>query len=120
MSIGLAQAISSKMPLETKALSRTIAILGFSAVTLSTAVIAYFNGIFSNDGLIDVMGQIELLTTSVMPYLISAVIAAITASSIHTIIPFFKILSIQAPEKDDALANDWTGDRDSVPARTEV
>ena len=96
MSMGLAQAISGKMPLETKALFRTIGILGFSAVTLSAAVIAYFNGIFSNDGLVDVMGQIELLTTSVMPYLISAVIAAITASSINTIIPFFKILSVQA------------------------
>ena len=96
MSIGLAQAISGKMPIETRALFRTIGILGFSAVTLSAAVIAYFNGIFSNDGLVDVMGQIELLTTSVMPYLISAVIAAITASSINTIIPFFKILSIQA------------------------
>lgn len=96
MSMGLAQAISGKMPLETKALFRTIGILGFSAVTLSAAVIAYFNGLFLNDSIINVMGQIELLTTSVMPYLISAVIAAITASSINTIIPFFKILSVQA------------------------
>ena len=96
MSMGLAQAISGKMPLETRALFRTIGILGFSAVTLSAAVIAYFNGLFLNDSIINVMGQIELLTTSVMPYLISAVIAAITASSINTIIPFFKILSVQA------------------------
>lgn len=96
MSMGLAQAISGKMPLETRALFRTIGILGFSAVTLSAAVIAYFNGLFLNDGIINVMGQIELLTTSVMPYLISAVIAAITASSINTIIPFFKIISVQA------------------------
>ncbi len=96
MSVGLAQAISGRMPLEIKALFRTIGILGFSAIALSAVVIAYFNGLFYNEGLADVMGQLELLTTSIMPYLISAVIASITAVSINTIIPFFKILSIQA------------------------
>jgi hypothetical protein len=52
------------------------------------------NGLTSYDVWDNVLGHVELAAATVMPYLISAVIAAITAIAIVTMLPFFKVLGI--------------------------
>jgi len=88
------QALPDGLTVEKKVLYRAISIMGISTVVLSAAVIAFMNGLTSYDVWDNVLGQIELMAASLMPYLISAVIAAITSIAIVTMLPFFKVLGI--------------------------
>ena len=68
--------------------SRLITMIGLmviSAVIISAAVIYYFS-MFS-EGAADVGSQIELAAITLLPYMISAVVAAITALGIITVLP---------------------------------
>ncbi len=88
------QELASGLPIEKKVLYRAMSIMGITAVVLSAAVIAFMNGLTSYDVWDNVLGQVELVAASLMPYLISAVIAAITAIAIVTMLPFFNVLGI--------------------------
>ena len=94
MSVESVQAETGFLPVEKKALYRAIGIMGGSAIFVSGAVIAFMNGLISYDVWDEVLGGFQLMAASVMPYLISAVIAAITAVGVVTILPFFKLISI--------------------------
>jgi len=90
------QALPSGLPLDKKALYRAIAIMGTTTVVVSAAVIAFMNGLFSHSVIDEVLGTMEFLTATIMPYLISALVAAITSIAIVTMLPFFKILGIMS------------------------
>lgn len=94
MSAETLQEQTSFLPVEKKALYRAIGIMGGSAIFVSGAVIAYMNGMISYDVWDEVLGGAALVAASLMPYLISAIIAAITAIAVVTIMPFFKMISI--------------------------
>jgi hypothetical protein len=82
------------LPVEKKTLYRAIGIMGGSALFVSGAVIAYLNGITSSEVWNNFQNTFELMAATVMPYLIVAIIAAITAIGVVTILPFFKLIAI--------------------------
>lgn len=88
------QETENRLPIEKKVLYRAMSIMGITAVVLSAAVIAFINGLTSYDVWDNVLGQAEFVAVSLMPYLISAVIAAITSIAIVTMLPFFKVLGV--------------------------
>lgn len=88
------QEIQTGLPVEKKVLYRAIGMMGITAVVLSGAVIVFVNGLTSYDVWDNVLGQMELVAVSMMPYMISAVIAAITSIAIVTLLPFFNVLGI--------------------------
>jgi hypothetical protein len=88
------QELETRLPIEKKVLYRNMSIMGITAVVLSAAVIAFINGLTSHDVWDNTLGQMELVAATVMPYMISAVIAAITAIAIVTMLPFLKVLGI--------------------------
>ncbi|MGH8014576.1 MAG: hypothetical protein ACREBV_00095 [Candidatus Zixiibacteriota bacterium] len=88
------QVIPSGLPVEKSTIYRAMAIMGVTTVVLSAAVIAFINGLFSYDVWDSVFGKLEIMTVTIMPYMISAVIAAITSIAIVTMLPFFKVLGI--------------------------
>ncbi len=88
------QDLQTGLPVEKKALYRAMGIMGVTTVVLSAAVIAFMNGLTAYDVWDNAVGRIELAAASLMPYLISAVIAAITSIAIVTMLPFFKVLGI--------------------------
>jgi hypothetical protein len=88
------QALPTGIPVDKRGLYRSITIMGVTTVVLSAAVIAFMNGLTSYDVWDNVFGQLELVTLTIMPYMISAVIAAITSIAIITMLPFFKVLGI--------------------------
>jgi hypothetical protein len=94
MSVETVQTETGFLPVEKKSLYRAIGIMGGSAIFVSGAVIAFMNGLISYDVWDDVLSGVDLLAASVMPYLISAIIAAITAIAVVTIMPFFSLISI--------------------------
>lgn len=89
-----AQDIPAELPVEKKSLYRAMAIMGATTVVLSATVIAFMNGLTSYDVWDNALGRMDLAIASLMPYLISAVIAAITSIAIVTMLPFFKVLGI--------------------------
>jgi hypothetical protein len=94
MSVESVQTDANFLPVEKKALYRAIGIMGGSAIFVSGAVIAFMNGLISYDVWDEVLNGFELVAASVMPYLVSAIIAAITAIAVVTILPFFKMIGI--------------------------
>jgi hypothetical protein len=88
------QELETRLPIEKKILYRNMSIMGITAVVLSAAVIAFVNGLTSYDVWDNALGRMELAAATVMPYMISALIAAITAIAIVTMLPFFKVLGI--------------------------
>jgi methyl-accepting chemotaxis protein len=69
---------------------RIYSIVGFmagSAIFISSVIIVWFNTSVSSDLLSEVYGKVELAAITLMPYMISAVVAAITAIGIITILP---------------------------------
>jgi hypothetical protein len=88
------QAVINGLPVDKRALYRSMTIMGVTTVVLSAAVIAFMNGLTSYDVWDNVFGQVELISVTIMPYMISAVIAAITSIAIVTMLPFFKVLGI--------------------------
>lgn len=88
------RALPNGLPVDKRVLYRSMTIMGVTTVVLSAAVIAFMNGLTSYDVWDDVFGQLELVTVTMMPYMISAVIAAMTSIAIITMLPFFKVLGI--------------------------
>ena len=66
---------------------RTLTLLGFSALTVSAATIIAFNQFVDQSALASFNSNIALSVTTLMPYMISAVVAAITAIAIMRIFP---------------------------------
>ncbi len=69
----------------------TIGLMAVSAVTLSAAVIIYFNDLSNPDLLSEIGSSLELAFVTLMPYMISAAVAAITAIGIVNILPLLRI-----------------------------
>jgi methyl-accepting chemotaxis protein len=68
-------------------LYRTVAFMGGSSILAIASVIVYFNHAFSVDVAAEFFGHAELIAITLTPYMISAVIAAITAIGVMTILP---------------------------------
>ncbi len=66
---------------------RRIGFLTGSAIVLSAAVITVFNSSVYTESSAQVYNSLELAAVTLMPYMISAVIAAITAIGVMTILP---------------------------------
>jgi methyl-accepting chemotaxis protein len=64
-----------------------IGLLSGTAIVLSAAVITFFNSSVYTDSSAQVYNSLELAAVTLMPYMISAVIAAITAIGVMTILP---------------------------------
>ena len=64
-----------------------VSLMAGSAVFISAVIIVWFNSSVSSELLTEVYGKVELAAITLMPYMISAVIAAITAIGIITILP---------------------------------
>ena len=69
----------------------TIWLMAVSAVALSAAVIIYFNDLFDESLLSEVGGSFQIAILTLMPYMISAAVAAITAIGIVNIYPLIQI-----------------------------
>lgn len=69
---------------------RQIWLMGASAVLLSAATIIYYNYKWYNEQIANVISQFELATITLMPYMISAVVATITAIAIREILPMLR------------------------------
>ncbi|NOY88972.1 MAG: hypothetical protein GXO93_06215 [FCB group bacterium] len=68
-----------------------LAILILTAIILSAVIIIYFNNVSSYDyQVFDVYNSLEIAAVTLLPYMISAVVAAITAIGIMTILPLVK------------------------------
>jgi len=61
--------------------------MGCSAILASASIIFYFNNVLSAGVAVEFLSQAELAAVTLMPYMISAVIAAITAIGVMTILP---------------------------------
>ena len=69
----------------------TTSLMAISAVVLSGAVIVYFNQAFDRESFAHASSSIELAAVTLMPYMISAAVAAITAIGITTILPLMRV-----------------------------
>jgi methyl-accepting chemotaxis protein len=65
----------------------TVSFLMLSAVAASATIIYYYNETVLGQALDNVGGRVETTMLTLMPYAISAIIAAITAISVTTILP---------------------------------
>lgn len=61
-----------------------------AAVLLSAATIIYYNYKWYNEQIANVINQFELATITLMPYMISAVVATITAIGIREMLPMLR------------------------------
>lgn len=92
-----------------KKLGTTVGVMAGSAICLSAAVIAWFNTVYSPDDMAFMGNQIELAAVTLMPYMISAVVAAITAIGIIALWP--SVTSVSPSEKIISRLRDLkTGD----------
>lgn len=64
-----------------------IGFLGFAAILLSIGIIWFYNRVMYNEEIFELYNGLEIAGITLMPYLISASIAAITALAILIIIP---------------------------------
>ncbi|MBN1212193.1 MAG: hypothetical protein JXA92_06400 [candidate division Zixibacteria bacterium] len=69
-----------------------VGLMAGSAVFISAVIIAWFNSSASSELLTAVYGRVELAAITLMPYMISAVVAAITAIGIITILPSARVV----------------------------
>ncbi len=69
----------------------TIGLMAVSAVALSAAVIIYFNDLFDESLVSEVGGSFQIAILTLIPYMISAAVAAITAIGIVNIYPLIRI-----------------------------
>jgi len=83
--------------------------MAFSAVVLSGAVIACFDRALDRELLADASSSVELAAVTLMPYMISAAVAAITAIGITTILPLMRV-SRSLTVLQDRLAEMACGD----------
>ncbi|KAA3636393.1 MAG: hypothetical protein DWP97_02905 [Calditrichaeota bacterium] len=73
-----------------ESIGRKIGFLATSALLLSTGIIWFHNNVLYNEEVVEIYSQLELALITLMPYMISAAIAAITSISIMNIIPLSK------------------------------
>jgi len=78
-------------------LGTTVAVMAGSAICLSAAIIVYFNTLYSPDDMAFMSNRLELAAVTLMPYMISAVVAAITAIGIIALWP--SVTSVSPSEK---------------------
>jgi len=69
----------------------TITLMAISAVILSASVIIYFNSALFTERLSCVYNSLELAAMTLVPYMISAAVAAITAIGILAMVPMRRI-----------------------------
>ena len=69
---------------------RGIWLLASSAVVLSSAVIVYYNHKMYHELIANAYSALELTAITLMPYMISAVVATITATGIMSMLPVVK------------------------------
>ncbi|UCC43980.1 MAG: hypothetical protein JSU65_12840 [Candidatus Zixiibacteriota bacterium] len=69
---------------------RTIVFMSGSAIIACGGIIVYFNLAFSPGEIAQVFGRSDVATMTLMPYMISAVIAALTAIGVISILPTTK------------------------------
>ena len=69
---------------------RTIVFMTGSAVIACAGIIVYFNLAFSSGEIGQVFGSSDVATMTLMPYMISAVIAALTAVGVVSLLPSTK------------------------------
>ncbi len=67
-----------------------VVLLAGTAVALSAATIIYYNHKMYFDLIEDVYNKVELTTITLMPYMISAVVATITAIGIMSMLPMLR------------------------------
>ncbi|MEW6049998.1 MAG: hypothetical protein AB1644_02910 [Candidatus Zixiibacteriota bacterium] len=79
--------VTSRSRMEKSRLYLRIGLLTGSAVVICTAIITYFNGAETGSLLADVGSAINLAAVTLLPYMISAVVAASTAIAVMTILP---------------------------------
>jgi methyl-accepting chemotaxis protein len=72
---------------EKKQVYQKIAFMGASAVVVCAVIITYFNQAISLNALADFLSKTELAAVALMPYMISAVIAALTAVGVMSVLP---------------------------------
>ena len=87
MSQAIAHGAVLTMRAQQTRLYKTVAFMAGSAVLASASIIAYFNSTLSADAAAEIFSKAELAAITLMPYMISAVIAAITAIGVMTILP---------------------------------
>jgi len=75
----------------------TTGLMGISAALLCASVIVYSNSVVSTEGLTDVYSSLELAVVMLIPYMISAAVAAITALGILALVP---LIRMQGPVLD--------------------
>lgn len=69
----------------------SLTILILSAIILSAVIIIYFNNVSSYGyQILDIYNSLEIAAVTLLPYMISAVVAAITAIGVMTILPLVK------------------------------
>lgn len=73
-----------------KQLFGKVGFLGGSAILLSLGIIWFHNQTIYNERMFDVYSSLEVSAVTLMPYMISAAIAAITSLSIMNVIPLMK------------------------------
>ena len=83
--------ISSGSVFDKTRLYRTAVFMGLAAVMASAAIITYYNRTVTDLLAADSSGGFDLAAMTLMPYLVSAVIAAITAIGVLTILPATKM-----------------------------
>jgi hypothetical protein len=69
----------------------TIGLMAGSGVILSAAIIVYFNNLFDPNVVGNISGSFELAIVTLMPYMISAAVSAITAIGIVNILPMLRM-----------------------------
>ncbi len=82
--------IDTVKPLRRSQFAGTITLMAGSAVLISATIIIYFNSLFSGQESHTVGSNIELAATSLVPYLLSALVSAVTAVGIIAIIPLVR------------------------------
>lgn len=80
-----------------KRLGTTMGVMVGSTICLSAAIIAYFDTMFSHEDMAFMSNRIEVAAVTLMPYMISAVVAAITAIGIIALWP--SVTSVSPSEK---------------------
>jgi methyl-accepting chemotaxis protein len=71
---------------------KTATFMGLSAVMVCTAVIQYFNASLADNPAVDEYGGMQLVAVMLMPYLISAVIAATTMVGVISLLPTARVV----------------------------
>ena len=75
-----------------KRLYRVSALMAFSGIFISAVIVSYSNMTSNSEVLIQVYDKIQISLVALMPYMISAAVAAITAIGILTILPSARVI----------------------------